>query len=1643
VDKISTKKIYKKIFKRILTSDILGNISLEKGLVKKYIESPLFLKKLSSLIEKKDYSCKAVYSLGQDILVGIDKKHNPNNWLYQVYQFTLSQSFPEAVGLFNKYISDNCQKSFWLYLKLLRVISEFQKSSDDSTFQSKYPLNFLTSEEKSKLENPIEYKRFLKTFNSEYIYEMMKLSQEVLKYNTLDHICGVNWMALFIGRQLYDLGLPVNLDRVSGAAVGHDIGKYGCKGIEAERTPYLHYYYTDRWFKKHNISYIGHIAVNHSVWDLELENLPLESLILIYSDFRVKNVDNDPKKEISIFSLKDSFQIILNKLDNVNEEKRKRYYRVYAKLKDFEDYIINLGVKVSLENKKIYPGKKDKKPYYSLLHNQEVIQSIKFLSIEHNINLMYELRDESSLNSLLELARSEKNWNNLREYLQIFEEYSTYLTQKQKMITLRYLYEQLTHPEDEIRRRSSKLIGILIATFDEDYRKEIPYKVSLKPPAITSFDLLDRYLKYFLRPDHKKLPLQQVRIINSTDNMILSFFSNCRKNQLNNYRKIILKHYKKDLYLNEDIQLSLIKTAQYIPISSDEESLKVLFDYILKMLKKKDYNLRLTALEVVNNLISQLDKKSKFISSLRKIFSHNISSSVLPAENYLNIKIVKLLGLNKTMVEKYTEFYRRDMEKIQYIFLSNLKTSTSWIIKKIQIELLSEHALNTKQEEIYTALHFCNILKVSGIEDIRNLAGKTLVNLMPGLSFEQRNDIAIELLRALEMEDYQFTKYIPYYLGQLILYLPPNELEELTDDLIEKIKQSDPKLSSLLLRTIGITIANYPQYRKRFSEKEKSYENRLGKIIGILLNGLVHYNLQVKQAAFRVIGREIFGSKHLSLEEKNHIFQLIAKKILTLLTPVNRENLMFLINCTGLNYIYKFISDYNFCKGSINLKAPVRIAFFPGAFDPFSLSHKEIVKAIEALGFEIYLAVDEFSWSKRTQPHLFRKNIINISIADELNVYLFPEDLPINIANPHDLKILRENFPLSEVYIVVGTDVILNASAYQKNRTENSVHTFPHIVFDRRTLPSANHKEEKIFQKSIEKMEKEVIHLNLTSHYEEISSSQIRTNIDENRDIFKLIDPLAQKYIYENSLYQREPQYKRVIQTISIEVQIIEGESITADLIEKLGQKIFSQYHQNDISKKFNEFTHKLNPRILLLRDVDHNGMILGFSVFHWVRSSILFQEFSNNLISEYIRENTFGHTIVIDGIFTITDAENRSELENLEQVILAETLSFCIEKDYNYAIFRNILNNYPSTSLNENLELMGFYRLPFSEKDNPVFVVNMSKPCIINLDTETIIKEPFGQNLNIKKSVIISRKKLLKSLTTFYPGNIVLPFNINLINQTIVKKICKLNNVPTTPLASRILGKSMCVPFGKILHKMVVPNTVTKSLHTEKIFAPNMKSFEIDAFSNYMSLENQVKMIHSFDRPVILIDDYLHKGYRIKTLEPLFKKYNIKVKKIIVGALSGSGKEIATILNRDVDWAYFIPNLSLWFNESELYPFIGGDALERKIRSQGNLVRSINWILPYTFPSFIKNISGKTIYNFSEVCIENSLTILEALENEYQVMQQRKLTLDHLGEVIIYPRYPDQGEDMDYNLNLSPSHYLRNDLELLRRTRGMADRER
>jgi hypothetical protein len=182
------------------------------------------------------------------------------------------------------------------------------------------------------------------------------------------------------------------------------------------------------------------------------------------------------------------------------------------------------------------------------------------------------------------------------------------------------------------------------------------------------------------------------------------------------------------------------------------------------------------------------------------------------------------------------------------------------------------------------------------------------------------------------------------------------------------------------------------------------------------------------------------------------------------------------------------------------------------------------------------------------------------------------------------------------------------------------------------------------------------------------------------------------------------------------------------------------------------------------------------------------------------------------------------------------------------------------------------------------------------------------------------------------------------------------------------------------------------------------------------------------------LVDNILHKGYRLKALDPLFSKEGIKIQKIITGILSGRGKDLMAIQNKEVDCVYFIPRLKLWFSESSLYPFIGGDFLWRGSYPQRNLYPSINLIMPYTSPTFIKNASTASIIKLSKICLENSISILSTLENQYHLINGRNLNLASLGQVFTIPRCPDHGKNIDYNLNLTPSQYLLNDLELLNR---------
>jgi len=133
-----------------------------------------------------------------------------------------------------------------------------------------------------------------------------------------------------------------------------------------------------------------------------------------------------------------------------------------------------------------------------------VVKNFKFKAFEHNIPLMRMLNNEVTFTGMIEAARSEWDWKNIRAYLNILEEYSTYLSQKEKLFALSFLYELLVHREGDIRRQAAKLMGTIIIHYDMGYTKEMPEDVKITHKEKNAgLSLWDKYLGFFLTPGYK------------------------------------------------------------------------------------------------------------------------------------------------------------------------------------------------------------------------------------------------------------------------------------------------------------------------------------------------------------------------------------------------------------------------------------------------------------------------------------------------------------------------------------------------------------------------------------------------------------------------------------------------------------------------------------------------------------------------------------------------------------------------------------------------------------------------------------------------------------------------------------------------------------------------------------------------------------------------------------------------------------------------------------------------------------------------------------------------------------------------------------------------------------------------------------
>lgn len=1557
---------------------------------------------------KRRIQCREIYEICREPMSLIGREPR-DGWMKFTYQYVCHILYPDEE--FSRQAEPYAAGALF-YLAVLQFI--FDKEREVLPFEPMVDFAFLSEEEALSYESYTEYKKFKNAFYKEYIYEMMRLNAEVTPFRTLEHIAGVHYVAMTVARGLYEAGVPIDLTLTSGAAAGHDLGKFGCK--PNERVPYLHYYYTNQWFNRHRMEYTGHIAANHSTWDLEPENLSVESLVLIYADFRVKQSRGEDGREITyISSLDEAFEIILSKLDNVDEAKLNRYRFVYARLHDFETYMRSLGVDVNLDKK---PVKTPPMPDISLRNTEQIVDSLIFMGVEHNIDVMHRMGAERQFGNLLEAARSEKNWKNVRAYLNIFQEYFPYTNDIQKEQTLYFLYELLMHKEGDIRTQAARLIGNVIAQFNAGYRKERPADM----PDIAdqkAMELWKTFLSMIICPDHKLTVQHKRRIGYNLKQVLSSMVEHAASADIEGFLQEFLRWYEAPEKRESGEAFVLLDALHNMPFERcSRENMERMAEFACyyAVPRENSFEGLIIAAWRAFKLITAEVRDEPFCETIAEIVEHEAIAEDDISRTFLQYRILSNLGRNVSRQEE--ALYGRDV--VSDIFLDNLKMATPWVLKAVNIKLLVDQVDHGKKEHIlHIAAHLSNLIKVSEYVVVRHDAGRALLRLAPLLTADQRNEIVVELLKGLEVGEYEFSKYIPEYLGQLALWLPPEQLEEVLTYLRGLMANANDRVVSVALDTVGVLTEYYPRYKERFAEDEGTARERLGRLLGMVLGGLANHRETVRQEALLVTGQYMFGSRRLNDHEKMEIFALTHKKLLFLINENKGGELTAFYRAAALSNICRFITAYRLTIGQMEIEERKKVAFFPGTFDPFTLSHKGIVREIRDLGYEVYLAVDEFSWSKKTQPHLIRRQIVNMSVADEFHVNLFPDDIPVNIANPSDLKRLKEVFAGRTVYVVVGSDVIANASSYRKPPEKNSIHSMNHIAFrrvgDRRS-------DNKYNREMMSLITGELIELELPEYLEDISSTKIRENIDLNRDISNLIDPVVQEYIYFNGLYLREPEYKPILRARAIGFE--EKEKLSEEDEAAALEYIFSdEADGRGLLKRLQES----DGTFLLLRNTVEDNRLTGLLKMRSVMPEELFKVLGSVSMADMVRRHTLGSILLITGIY----AEPDSAIYDPEQLLLTEALAKALEQHCSYAMF--LPEEEPGEASQGAVIRQGFAEAENFEGKRRLWLVDMHAPLVLVQNLETTLKEPFSSSLRILRAIHKAHRELQAAMTRLYPGQLVLSLSASVIYHRLVDKITQINQVPGEPTTPRVLGNDMCVPFGKILRGKVVPNTVTKTIHTDKVYEPDLDGYRIEAFPYYSPLRSQVRTIKSFGRPVILVDDLLHKGGRFDALEPYLREEGVEVKKVLLGMISGYGRDAMATRGFEADSIYSIPNLKFWFVESTLYPFIGGDTVRRDTMKVAGLMPSVNIVLPYMVPP-LKGCSEESLFELSACCVRNSRDILLALESEYRALFGRNLTLSRLSEAVILPLCPDKGDCINYDPNLAASVYLDNDLEMLHR---------
>ena len=370
-------------------------------------------------------------------------------------------------------------------------------------------------------------------------------------------------------------------------------------------------------------------------------------------------------------------------------------------------------------------------------------------------------------------------------------------------------------------------------------------------------------------------------------------------------------HYQDPHAVEADTAFALLDTALNVPMGRvSPENLTRLSQFAAWWLTSGDEPQKAAAMRLFRRLLSSLAPGSPELSFVTHVMDDMTSESSIPLL-FLQAQLGGKLGLDASVHWAILN----QSEAVSRVFLDNLKTATPWVLKAVGVEyLLNQVEQGNHANVLHIATHFSNLIKVSENVIVRRMAGAALLSIAPVLSPDHRNEIAVELSKALETGQAEISQYIPEYLGRFALWLTPRELDELLDQMLTLLSFPNTGVAAAALSTVGSMLEHYAVYGGRFGEDGAVLDARRRRMAGLLLKGLSSYREQVRQECLHILGR-LFSSQALAYEDKTDLFTLMAKKILFLIGEQEEQELTFFYTAAALSHIYRFIIHHHIESG--------------------------------------------------------------------------------------------------------------------------------------------------------------------------------------------------------------------------------------------------------------------------------------------------------------------------------------------------------------------------------------------------------------------------------------------------------------------------------------------------------------------------------------------------------------------------------------------------------------------------------------------------------------------------------------------------------------------------------------------------------